>query len=797
MSKDDEKLNQDGPDFTLEEILAEYSVQEEREPEGRIPIPMEPEPAPTSKVLPFPGGDTEEPVEAESAREVPPPRPVRRGGGRRLLHTPPPEPEEMEETPEEPERPEEGTPEGEVEPVPRRGLFHRLFGSRQPEEDTVEEAPPPEEDVPPPPKPPRNRDGGKRLPPPPAPPRSKVVSFPGEEESGNPLKAGLRRLQRKADQYAEHMFEEEGQEDSPEVRKAERYIPGVDEEEPEEERPLRRKRRQPLPAPDLPPQELFRRYSRGLGLLKLRTVLAFLLAGLQLYLSLGPLFGAPLPGVLAQERCLLLSCQAGLLALAMLLGLDTVLWGLFRLCTLRLGMDSLVVLSCAAAIADALTLLRLEGVSGERENFCAIAALALAFTMMGNYMKRNGLRVACRTAASVGEPYLITLDEGKWNGQDAYAKWSGEPVGFGRQLQASDGAERVFHVMAPLILVACFLFSVLASLGRQRPEDLLWCLSATLSAASSLSATLCYAIPWRALSLRLAKSGAALAGWDGAVGTSGRSSILLTDHDLFPPGTVSLNGIKIFGDFPVEKVVGVTATLIRDTGCGLDKLFHDLLRSQGATYRRTRDFCCYEGGGVSALIRNEVVLVGSASFMHLMDVPLPQGLNVKNAVFCAIDGELAGLFALKYTLHGTVEPALYALIQNHIAPVLATRDFNIIPAMLQQRFKLPADRMEFPAVERRVELSSREQSHSDVLTAVLCREGIGPFTEAAVGAKRLRTAVRASVWLTCLGSCAGAVLAFYLAFMAAYSSLTTLNLLFFLVMWLVPTVLISNWVNRY
>ena len=36
-------------------------------------------------------------------------------------------------------------------------------------------------------------------------------------------------------------------------------------------------------------------------------------------------------------------------------------------------------------------------------------------------------------------------------------------------------------------------------------------LSATLSAASSLSATLCYAIPWRALSLRLAKSGAALA----------------------------------------------------------------------------------------------------------------------------------------------------------------------------------------------------------------------------------------------------------------------------------------------
>ena len=35
--------------------------------------------------------------------------------------------------------------------------------------------------------------------------------------------------------------------------------------------------------------------------------------------------------------------------------------------------------------------------------------------------------------------------------------------------------------------------------------------------------------------------------------------------------------------------------------------------------------------------------------MNLMEVPLPQGLNVKNAVFCAIDGELAGIFALNYT----------------------------------------------------------------------------------------------------------------------------------------------------
>ena len=84
-----------------------------------------------------------------------------------------------------------------------------------------------------------------------------------------------------------------------------------------------------------------------------------------------------------------------------------------------------------------------------------------------------------------------------------------------------------------------------------------------------------------------------------------------------------------------------TATLIRDSGCGLDKVFHDLLRAQGAIYRHADRLCCYEGGGLSANIRGDQVLVGSSAFMNLMEVTLPQGLNIKNAVFCAIEGELA------------------------------------------------------------------------------------------------------------------------------------------------------------
>ena len=274
-------------------------------------------------------------------------------------------------------------------------------------------------------------------------------------------------------------------------------------------------------------------------------------------------------------------------------------------------------------------------------------------------------------------------------------------------------------------------------------------------------------------------------------------SILIEDTDLFPPGTVTVNGIKVFGSFPLEKVTAICATLIRDSGSGLDKIFRDLLRAQGGNYRNATDLTCYEAGGMSAVVRDQQVLVGTASFMALMDIHLPQGLNVKNAVFCAIDGELAGIFALNYNLHSSIAPSLDALIRNKVSPVLVTRDFNIIPAMLRQRFKLPVEKMEYPGMERRMELSDPDLEHNNILTAILCREGLTPLSEAVVGGLRLRKAVRLATLLTCAGSALGVVLAYYLTGHLAFASLTAGSLLVYLFMWLVPTYLISGWVTKY
>jgi hypothetical protein len=634
----------------------------------------------------------------------------------------------------------------------------------------------PPKDQPPPEQAPPARPAGEDTPPADEPPRRGRVA------------AAWAGLLDRANDFAARMFE--SAQPDPEEQEAERYLPGVDEERPRRLRkPAAPKHRPARIWPDVPPQELAARYGKGLDALRARRLLVLLLTLPLFYLCLAAPLGLPLPGPLEQRWVQVWVC-AGVHAVALALSYDLVA-DAFR----HLGANTLTVLASLATLADACTM----GALGDREGslpYSLVCVLALSIGLWGMELKKRNLRACCRTAAGAKAPYVVTLDENKWDGRAAFTKWAGTVEGFGSQIQSDDCAALVFRPMAALLTLACLLFSTIASVGRGRGALFFWCLSATLCAAATLSGTLAFALPFRTISRRLSGVGAALAGWEGVRRQEKDAGILLTDADLFPPGAVALNGVKIFQDHSMEKVLSVTATLIRAMGCGLDRTFHDLVRSQGTVYRKVEALHCYEGGA-SAMVQAEQIFVGSASFMYLMKVSLPQGLNVKNAVFCAIDGELAGIFALSYALHATVRPSLGALIGNRISPILATRDFNLIPAMLHQRFKLPAEKMEFPEQTRRWALSDPRQDHDRTIVCVLCREGIGPLSEAVVGAKRLCLAARFNSILGAVGAVVGVLLTFYLTAQQAFASLSVLSLLVFLLMWLVPTLLISGWVNRY
>lgn len=610
-----------------------------------------------------------------------------------------------------------------------------------------------------------------------------------------PLRDQVNKIQDRANEFADNMWAESGG-PTEEEKINEKYVPGTDEEKVPKKSHKERRPRLPLkPFPDTPAEELAARYRLGLRFMGQRMWYLLIVTLLMLYLNLAPSCGLPLPLHLGEQSHLLAGILTWCLGLSCVLGLDVLWMGLTAPFRSRPGMHTLTSCAVLATLLDGLWYL-FVGRDGPLP-FAAMASFGLLCNLWGAYNRKRALTISCRSIAACSEPYRVTLDADKWDGTGAFNKEAGSEEGFGCQIQSLDGAERIYRFCVPVLLVAALLCAVIASFGQGHPSLFLWCLSSILVAGAPASGLLAFGLPYFRLTHRLDRSGAVLAGWDGVEAMSGKANILIKDEDLFPAGSITLNSTKSMHDVSIEKLAGCTASMLRKAGSGLYHLFDDEIRRQGGFYRRVEDLECYESGGLTANIRGESVMIGTANFLAVMRVPVEQGLGVKRAVFCVINGRLEGIFTLNYELSHYARSSIEALLKAGVQPVLVTRDFNITPEMLRVLFSLPSEQMDYPPIERRKELSAPNQPHNSVVGALLTREGMGAYSDAIIGGRRLKGVVRLNAILTVLSSLVGILLTFYLTSVLAFTSLTPLNLLLFLVIWLIPTLAISGAVDRF
>jgi len=331
-------------------------------------------------------------------------------------------------------------------------------------------------------------------------------------------------------------------------------------------------------------------------------------------------------------------------------------------------------------------------------------------------------------------------------------------------------------------------------LGQERGSDFLLNWSAILAAGATFALPLCWGLPWAKLTRRLQKVGCALAGWSGAERISRQKSIIVTDMDLFPPGTIQLNGIKVYGE-ELKKAISYAASMARSAACGLERLFDGLLRSELGRYEKVDDFSFYKEGGYSATIHGESVLLGTASFMRKMSVRLPSDITLKTGIFLAVDRQLTAVFAVKYKPSENVDFALRMLRRSGITPILASRDPNITPALLKRKFHKRV-KVDYPDLTERVALSEAEKDRG-MPRALLFREGLLPYADTVAGSRRLCATVRRAVILSLVGSAAGTLLAAYMASLGAYSLMSPLALEVFLLLWTLPVLLMADWTGRY
>ena len=481
-----------------------------------------------------------------------------------------------------------------------------------------------------------------------------------------------------------------------------------------------------------------------------------------------------------------------LLLVVMMLCSDVIVRGVDFLIRGVPNAESLILFSCVFSLISA-AFTMLSG-AAQMLPFCAVSALSLTFAAHGEKFNLRAMAETLKTAVGSSEPYGVQAEYNAEIDKSVLKKTFDRTDGFYNNLMQPDITEIIYRYAAPALLIGTLVLTILIVIVRGGVENSLHILSALLAAAAPFSALLAFSVPFATVVKAAKRTGAAIAGWGGADDICFTDGVCVTDDDLFPPGMLRLSGVKVYDGASPENAMRYTASLIISSGSGLTSLFSEVLKQQGLNPFKVDDFECHESG-IGALIRGESVSTGSAAYMNLLGVRVPDDSNMKNAVYTSVNNRLVAMFAIDYKPLPSVQSALISMLKWRIDLYFAMRDFNVTPAMVGQKFKVPFDSFVFIPAKDSYSISDLHSGKEGRMAAVLVREGLNPFAEAITGGRLLKSAAFFATILSVVSAALGVLIMFYMCWTGSFLSASPGNLVVFMLCMLATVLIVCGYVK--
>ena len=540
--------------------------------------------------------------------------------------------------------------------------------------------------------------------------------------------------------------------------------------------------------PDL--RDAVKRFATICNSISLRCIPAAIITIMMVIMTFAFEAGLVIPFGIGRNPGLVTGTLMVFLLVVMMLCVDIIVKGASDLTKGLPNVETLILFSCAFSLISG-AFAMIWSSSGQL-TYCAVSALSLTFSAFGEKYNLRAITETLKTATASSEPYGVQAEYNKEIDKSILKKTFNRTDGFYNNLVHPDVSETAYRYATPVLLAVALVLSVFTVLVKGGGANFLHMLSALFAAAAPFSAVLAFALPFGIIAKSIRKSGAAIAGWGGADDVSFTDGASVTDEDLFPPGTLSLGGMKLFDGISPEKAIRYTSSLIIASGSGLSRVFSEVLKTQGMAVVKVEDFACYETG-VSALVRGERVMTGSSAFMDLLGIRIPDELNMKNAVFTAVNNSLAAMFAVDYTPANSVQGALISILKWRIKLFFAVRDFNVTPSMLEQKFRVSLDDIEYPQARDSYSISDSTSGNEGRMAAVLTREGFGPFAEAVAGGLLLKTAALFATGVSVFSAALGLIVMFYMFWTGSFVSARPGNLILFMLVMFIIVMLVCGY----
>ena len=474
--------------------------------------------------------------------------------------------------------------------------------------------------------------------------------------------------------------------------------------------------------------------------------------------------------------------------LGALLGSYQMLDGLAAIFKGKFTANTLLCITFFACCADSLFCLQ-----ELRVPICAAFTLEVMMSLWSTYHQRvteMGMMDTMRKAIRL---HSVVKCADYYEGGAAVLRGEGNVDDLMNNYVTVSGPERAQNIYAFIALLASIAVAVAAGLLHSISMGV-QIFSTTLLVAMPASFFIALTRPLAVLERRLHEVGTVLCGWKGVLGLSTKCMFPLDDDDLFPAGSVKMNGVKFYGDRDPETIIAYAAALMRANGGSLAPIFEKLLSSRNGVRFPAKNVQFYGNGGIGGEINNDPVLMGTLDFLKEMGVEIPDGTMVKQAVYISVDGDLCGLFALTYNRVRQAASGMATLCSSRmIRPVILAKDFVLTAPFLKEIFGLRPRRTAFPSRSERLALSSRQPDPDAPALALTTQEGLSSVAYAITGSRALRTASRLGVIVHMTGGILGILIMAALAALGNTELLTPIHILLYQLVWMIPGLVVTHW----
>ncbi len=346
--------------------------------------------------------------------------------------------------------------------------------------------------------------------------------------------------------------------------------------------------------------------------------------------------------------------------------------------------------------------------------------------------------------------------------------------------------------------VVCLLVSVLYFVLSKSFMGALSVLSVMLCMAVPMCGRLLGALPLYQLSKNSLRNQAMVVGYPAVEHFSDSCAIMIDAKELYPEGSVHMNGIKTFSGRKIDDALFAAAAVMVNAGGAMAGMFDGIIQGNKEEVLPPVESLVYEDEkGLIGWVNNERVLVGNRFLLEKHGIEPPpidyerkyrKGGN--EILYLASSGELVAMFIIEYSANRRVMDALRRMESNGMSLLVRTVDVNITPERISKDFGIYHETVKvLPTALGNIirdEMIGKEKSAPALIAT---KGGVVPLGRAVSGCIKAKKNISLSLAIQAIEILLGLLLVTTIVLFAGIQQLGAIEMFIFCLFWSIAVVI--------